>query len=50
MVDFQNRVVTYLKDSGIISEKDMKLMLEANRDFVPFYRVLGKQSSVWSSR
>lgn len=40
MVDFQNRVVTYLKDSGIISEKDMKLMLEANRDFVPFYRVL----------
>jgi hypothetical protein len=30
----------YLKDSGILSDKAYDAMLEANKDFIPFYRVM----------
>jgi len=40
VVELQTRIVDYMVDSGVISRKDANLMLEANKDYVPFYRVL----------
>lgn len=40
LVEFQNRVTKQLVDSGIISEETYAKMLELNKQFVPFYRVL----------
>lgn len=33
-------LLTYLKDAGVITEKAYKVMLEANKDYVPFGRVM----------
>ncbi len=38
---YQNRVLGYLKDSGLISDKDMKAITVANRHYVPFHRLMG---------
>ncbi|SOD41311.1 LPD38 domain-containing protein [Nitrosovibrio sp. Nv4] len=40
MVDYQNRLAEYLKDSGVISDKALEAMKAANKDYVPFFRVL----------
>lgn len=40
LVDYQERVLTYLRDSGNISGEMFQAMREANRDFVPFHRVM----------
>ena len=40
VVDYQTRIMDYLVDSGIIARENANLMLEANRDYVPFYKVL----------
>lgn len=40
LVDYQNRVSAYLRDSGVISEKMYVQMIEQNLLFVPFHRVL----------
>lgn len=40
IVDYQNRIVDYMVDSGIIAKKDADSMKEANQDYVPFFRVL----------
>lgn len=40
LTDYQTRIMEYLVDSGIVSKENAKLMLEANKDYVPFYRVL----------
>ena len=37
-------LLTYLKDAGIITEKAYKVMLEANKDYVPFGRVMQEGS------
>ena len=37
---YQLELLTYLKDAGIINEKSFKVMLEANKDYVPFGRVM----------
>lgn len=50
--EYQNNLLKYLKDSGIINEKTYNLMLEANKDYVPFFRVLedlGKDGSISKS-
>ena len=40
VVQYQTRIMDYLVDSGIIARENANLMLEANRDYVPFYKVL----------
>jgi hypothetical protein len=50
--EYQNNLLKYLKDSEIINEKTYNLMLEANKDYVPFFRVLedlGKDGSISKS-
>ena len=38
--DYQQRVLTYLKDAGILSPELYKTILDLNRDYVPLNRVL----------
>ena len=38
--EFQTNVLKYLKDSGLISNADLKRILDANYDYVPFHRML----------
>lgn len=40
IVDYQNRIVDYTVDAGLISKADADAMKEANQDYVPFFRVL----------
>lgn len=50
--EYQNNLLKYLKDSEIINEKTYNLMLEANKDYVPFFRVLedlGKDGKISNS-
>jgi len=49
---YQKNLLKYLKDSGMINEKTYNVMLEANKDYVPFFRVLedlGKDGSISKS-
>ncbi|MFW9872327.1 MAG: LPD38 domain-containing protein [Candidatus Thorarchaeota archaeon] len=39
IVQYQNEVLEYLRDSGRISQKQFADMQAANRDYVPFFRV-----------
>lgn len=45
LVDYQNRVVKYLLDSQVINKETFDLIMEANKDYVPFYRVLNEAIS-----
>lgn len=38
--DYQNSLVTYLKDAGILSQDAFEAMLEANKSYIPFYRMV----------
>lgn len=40
LVAYQDQTLQYLKDAGLVTEEAFKLMQEANRDYVPFFRVL----------
>lgn len=40
IVEYQNRMVDYTVDAGLISKADADNMKEANQDYVPFFRVL----------
>lgn len=40
LVEYQNHTLNYLKDSGILSPEAHALMLEANKSYVPFYRLM----------
>ena len=40
LFQYQVELITYLKDSGIIDQKMFDVMIELNKDYVPFYRVL----------
>lgn len=40
LVQYQNDTLAYLKDSGIISEKAFESMQEANKSYVPFFRLM----------
>ena len=40
LVEYQQKVLVYLKDSGIISAELFQKVLELNKDYVPFYRVI----------
>lgn len=41
LVDYQNRVSAYLRDSGVLSDAGYKAMLQANKMYVPFSRIMG---------
>lgn len=43
---YQDSLTRYLKDSGILSEEAYQKMTEANKSYVPFYRVLDEESLV----
>lgn len=38
LVGYQNKLSLYLRDSGLISQDAYKAMLEANQNYVPFFR------------
>lgn len=40
LVQFQNRVLNYVKDSGRISKETYDAMVEANKAYVPFARII----------
>ena len=40
VVNFQTRVIDYLVDSGVLTAEARSAIIEANRDYVPFHRVL----------
>jgi hypothetical protein len=40
LVDYQNRLAAYLRDSGVLSKRGYAAMLEANKTYVPFYRIM----------
>ncbi len=42
LVDYQNRVAAYLRDSGVLNERAYDAMVANNRLFVPFHRVIGE--------
>jgi len=41
IVEFQQAQLKYLRDSGVLSDKAFDAMVEANKNYVPFYRVFG---------
>lgn len=41
--EYQNALVAYLRDSGILSKDAYESMLEANKNYVPFYRLFGEE-------
>ncbi len=49
MVEFQNRTVDFVVDSGVLSREVRNSILEANKDYVPFYRVLDEAVSMSGS-
>jgi hypothetical protein len=42
LVNYQKNMATYLRDSGVLSNKAYDAMLEANKLYVPFHRVMGE--------
>lgn len=49
VVDFQNRILKYAVDSGVISEKDYVSMVSQGEHYVPFKRVIEGESLFSSS-
>jgi hypothetical protein len=45
LVNFQNRITEYLKDSGVISEAMYNQMLVDNQEYTPFYRYFGEDDT-----
>jgi hypothetical protein len=43
---FQNELTEYLRDSGILSEKEYAAMLAANKYYVPYHRLLEEESGM----
>lgn len=40
LVEYQNKTLQYLKDSGVLSDEAFGAMVEAGKNYVPFYRVM----------
>tara|TARA_R100001369_G_scaffold44020_2_gene70111 strand:- start:1657 stop:5550 length:3894 start_codon:yes stop_codon:yes gene_type:complete len=44
---YNTSLLTYLKDAGVLDTKTFEVILEANKDYVPFFRVLeGKDGPI----
>jgi hypothetical protein len=50
LVNFQNDTLKYLKDSGILSDEAYSNMLEANRNYIPFHRLMSEEKPVGGGR
>jgi hypothetical protein len=50
LVEYQKRIVEFMVDSGVLDRKQADAMFSANKDFIPFYRVLEDQISGSESR
>jgi hypothetical protein len=44
MVEFQNKITKYLKDAGMLSAETYEAMLEANKKYVPWFRVMDPEA------
>lgn len=40
LVNYQRRVLDYLRDAGVVSPQAYAAMVEANKDYVPFFRLM----------
>lgn len=40
LVAYQNKLSEYLKDAGVLNDKAYEAMIQANKDYVPFYRLM----------
>ena len=45
VVEYQNNVLNYLKDSGVLSKDMVKAIQEANKDYVPFFRLMDDEGA-----
>lgn len=45
ILDYQEHLVGYLVDSGVISKENAVAMREANKDYVPFYRLMEEKGA-----
>lgn len=43
--EYQTKTLEYLRDSGIVSKEGFEKMQEANKDYVPFYRLMDDKPS-----
>lgn len=48
-VEFNNRVLEYVKDSGILSEKDLVAIKKANTDYISFRRIINNSETTEKS-
>lgn len=44
LVEYQNSTVKYLRDAGLLSDEAYQAMLEANKNYVPFFRVMDPEA------
>lgn len=44
IVEYQNKLLKYLKDSGVLSDQAFGAMVEAGKNYVPFYRVIESET------
>lgn len=45
LVDYQNRMLAYLRDSGILTKESYGAMVEAGKDFIPLKRLIDPEDS-----
>jgi hypothetical protein len=50
LVDYQNKTLKYLKDSGVLSDEAFGAMVEAGKNYVPFYRVIEPETGAGSGK
>lgn len=50
LVQYQNNISKYMKDSGVIDEKTYQQMLEVNQSYLPMYRFFDEQGKPQSVR
>ena len=46
LLDYQNKTAQYLRDSGVLSRAGYDAMVEANRLYLPFQRVMDEGSAI----
>ncbi len=42
VVEYQNNLLKYLRDSGVLSDDAFSAMTEAGKNYIPFYRMMGE--------
>lgn len=50
MQEWNTRLLEFAKDAGVLSKEGLKTMLEANKEYVPFYRVIEESETRASGR